>query len=154
NHDGWRAFGSALGAFATGFAEGMADYSTYSTTTYPTYSPTAYPTFSSQFSRPSLQAPPSSRPAYIEPYRPTSGSTFDWRSGNMYNWNRESDGTTQVHGHNINTGSMWRTTIEPDGSQHGFDADFNYWRYNAGSKMYINFGTGKMCFGEGAARTC
>jgi hypothetical protein len=64
NHDGWRAAGNALGAFAVGFAEGMASYSA-STQTFPVYALPGYPP-----SRPSPvgQATPSStaisRPTY------------------------------------------------------------------------------------------
>ncbi len=55
---------------------------------------------------------------------------------------------------NYNTGSMWNTDIDSRGSMRGFDADANYWSYDSGSKVYMNYGTGRMCIGEGYARSC
>ena len=114
-------------------------------------------------------ASPSSQPAYTVPRYtpptytapklpnytpPTTGSTFDWRSGNSYRWGKEPDGTTKVRGSNLNTGSTWNTTIRPDGSMRGTDSDMNPWSYNERTKTYINYGTGKMCVGEGYAGVC
>jgi hypothetical protein len=45
-------------------------------------------------------------------------------------------------------------TVQPNGSMQGFDKNFHPWNYDANTKMYINYGTGKMCVGEGLARTC
>jgi len=59
-----------------------------------------------------------------------------------------------VDGSNLNTGSMWNTTIKPNGSMSGTDSNFNMWNYDAGSKTYMNYGIGKMCVGEGYARVC
>jgi hypothetical protein len=84
----------------------------------------------------------------------TSGHTFDARSGNQYNWTRSPSGETTVRGMNVQTGSIWRTTIQPDGSMRGMDKDMNPWSYNSRSGTYINYGSGKMCFGKGASRTC
>ena len=85
---------------------------------------------------------------------PRSGSTYDWRSGNSYRWREDSSGNTRVDGMNLNTGSMWQTTIKPNGSMRGTDSNLNPWTYDSNSKTYFNYGTGKMCVGEGAARTC
>jgi hypothetical protein len=43
---------------------------------------------------------------------------------------------------------------QTDGSMRGSDSKMNPWTYDAGSKTYMNLGTGKMCRGEGLARTC
>ena len=59
-----------------------------------------------------------------------------------------------MNGMNLNTGSTWRTEIKPNGSMNGTDSKFNPWTYDANTKTYINYGTGKMCVGEGYARTC
>lgn len=58
-----------------------------------------------------------------------------------------------MNGYNYNTGSTWKTQIEPDGDMRGYDADGNYWRYNSDSGSYWN-SDGTTCFGKGAARTC
>ena len=83
-----------------------------------------------------------------------SGTTYDWQSGNTYNWRKRSNGETDVDGFNLNTGSMWNTTIKPNGSMRGTDSKMNPWTYDSKSKTYMNYGTGKMCFGEGYARVC
>lgn len=82
------------------------------------------------------------------------GSSYDWRSGNSYSWTRNSDGSTDVNGWNLRTGSSWRTTIEPDGDMRGTDSHGNSWTYDNSTGYYHNFGTGKTCFGKGALRTC
>lgn len=91
--------------------------------------------------------------APIQPVKPTSGSTYDWRSGNRYSWDRDTSGTTTVRGSNLNTGSLWRTTIQPDGSQRGTDSQGNLWTVSS-SGTYMNYGTGVICIGTGAARVC
>lgn len=83
---------------------------------------------------------------------PSSGSTYDWRSGNSYRWQRDFNGDTRVSGMNLYTGSMWRQTIKPDGSMTGTDSKMNPWRYDSKTKTYMNFGTGEMCVGSGASR--
>ncbi len=92
-------------------------------------------------------------PTYTPP-KPTSGTTIDPLSGNSYSWSKNGDGSTHVNGANLYTGSMWNTTIQPSGSMNGLDKNFNPWTYDANSKFYMNLGTGKMCVGEGLARTC
>lgn len=74
-----------------------------------------------------------------------SGTTYDWRTGNTYNWSTDYSGNTRVRGYNLNTGSTWNQTIKPNGDQNGFDSQGNYWNYNARSKSYYNYGTGKSC---------
>jgi hypothetical protein len=86
-------------------------------------------------------------------YEPQSGSTYDWRSGNTYRWRKEIDGDTVVNGSNLNTGSMWRSTIKPDGWQHGTDKQGNVWRYNAQTGGYWR-SDGTVCTGTGASRVC
>src|SRR5262245_43041896 len=83
-----------------------------------------------------------------------SGSTYDWESGNMYNWNRDFSGSTHLRGYNFNTGSQLNTTIQPNGSMRGFDSNSNYWNYDARSGTYMNFGTGTICVGKSAGRVC
>lgn len=85
---------------------------------------------------------------------PQSGHTYDWRSGSSYSWQRNGNGDTYVNGMNLNSGSMWNTTIKPDGSMSGFDQNVNWWQYNAQSGVYMNLGTGRMCVGTGLLRTC
>jgi hypothetical protein len=105
-------------------------------------------------------APIYTPPAYVPPVRsytaprPESGTTYDWQSGNSYSWRHEPDGNTKVNGFNVNTGSIWNTTIKPNGSMNGSDSHMNPWTYDANTKTYMNFGTGKICVGEGAARVC
>jgi hypothetical protein len=82
------------------------------------------------------------------------GSKYDWQSGNRYNWNQDSSGSTHLRGNNSNTGSQWNTTIQPNGSMRGFDSNGNSWNYNAQSGTYMNYGTGKMCVGKGVGRVC
>lgn len=79
---------------------------------------------------------------------------YDWKSGNSYLTQPRQNGGATVRGYNVENGSTWTTTIDPNGNQSGYDADGNYWRYNSRSGAYFNFGTGKSCFGNGAARTC
>lgn len=90
-----------------------------------------------------------SPPAYAQ-----SGSDYDWRSGNSYYWNTDSQGNTNVRGFNARTGSRWNTTIEPDGDMRGYDSNYNPWTYDSGSGFYQNFGTGETCIGKGYARVC
>lgn len=75
-----------------------------------------------------------------------SGYTYDWQSGSSYNWSTDSSGNTRVRGYNFNTGSSWNQTIESDGDQRGYDSQGNYWKYDAQTKSYYNFGTGKSCW--------
>lgn len=82
------------------------------------------------------------------------GSTYDWRSGNFYNSQKNLDGSTDVRGSNLRNGSTWTTTIEPNGDMSGRDSNFNSWKYDNSTGSYYNFGTGKMCVGKGAGRIC
>ncbi|MEO7890998.1 MAG: hypothetical protein ABIW19_13435 [Vicinamibacterales bacterium] len=91
---------------------------------------------------------------YVPPSPPTSGHTYDWRSGNVYNWTTSPTGSTTVRGMNMANGSIWNSTIKPDGSQTGTDKNLNYWTYNARTGTYMNMGTGQICTGQGAARLC
>lgn len=85
---------------------------------------------------------------------PSSSTTYDWRSGNRYTTQRNYDGSTNVRGSNLYTGSQWRTTVQPNGDMRGVDKDGNYWRYSNSTKIYTNLGTGTTCMGQGALRTC
>ncbi len=82
-----------------------------------------------------------------------SGSYYDWRSGNRYNWNHNFDGSTDVRGSNVNNGSQWRQTIMPNGDQRGIDSRGNSWRYNNSTGSYWN-SDGTMCWGKGQFRQC
>lgn len=97
-------------------------------------------------------------PSYTLPQRPTyppqTGTSYDWRSGSVYNWNRRADGSTDVFGSNVRTGSFWSQTIQPDGSMSGIDKGGNFWTYDDSSTTYMNLGTGQLCVGEGAGRVC
>ncbi len=82
-----------------------------------------------------------------------SGSSYDWRTGNQYYWNRNFDGSTSVRGSNFGTGSMWNQTIMPNGDQRGTDSRGNYWQYNNSTGNYWN-SDGTMCWGKGQFRQC
>lgn len=86
--------------------------------------------------------------------QPRSGSTYDWRSGNQYYWNRDSSGQTNVRGFNFQNGSQWNTTIQRNGNMRGMDSGGNMWQYNNSTGFYQNFGTGRTCVGKGYARVC
>ena len=81
------------------------------------------------------------------------GSTYDWQSGNSYRWNTDGLGNTRVYGNNLRTGSMWNTTIQPNGNMRGMDKNFNSWNYNAQTGAYMN-SNGHGCIGHGYGRTC
>ena len=80
------------------------------------------------------------------------GSYYDWRSGNSYNWNRDSSGT-DLRGFNAQTGSMWIGRYNSDGTFHGMDSRGNVWNYNANTGSYIG-SDGHGCVGTGYARSC
>lgn len=80
---------------------------------------------------------------------------YDPSSGNQYRVLPGLDGRgATVYGSNPNTGSTWRQTIQPDGSQYGTDSRGNSWRYDSQTGMYRNPGAGVMCMGEGLLRRC
>lgn len=86
-----------------------------------------------------------------------SGSSFDALSGNSFDWQKhdhQGKGETHVEGSNILNGSRWDTTIQENGDMAGHDKEGNHWEYDDSSTRYYNYGTGKTCIGEGAARTC
>jgi hypothetical protein len=85
---------------------------------------------------------------------PSTTNTYDWQSGNSYTTRKRLNGDTDVSGYNLNTGKSWQTTIKPNGSMTGWDGDLNSWTYDSRTKTYFNYGTGRMCFGEGYLRTC
>lgn len=86
-----------------------------------------------------------------------SGSPYDLRSGNrsgnQYRWQHNPDGSTDVRGFDFDTGSPWRTTIQPNGDMRGIDSRGNHWRYNESSGQYWNT-DGPVCVGSGQARAC
>lgn len=104
----------------------------------------------------SAQYRPYQTPTYQTPtyQAPRTTTTYDWQSGNSYTTTTRPGGGANVNGYNMNNGSMWNTQIDPRGNQQGTDANGNMWNYNAGTKTYMNYGTGKMCTGEGYARIC
>lgn len=106
-------------------------------------------TASAQYSN--YRAPSYSTPTYQAPRTTT---TYDWQSGNSYTTATRPGGGATINGYNMNTGSMWNTQIDQRGNQQGTDANGNMWNYDARSKTYMNYGTGKMCTGEGYARIC
>lgn len=83
-----------------------------------------------------------------------SGYEYDWKSGNSYWTQPNQNGGATVRGYNFEEGSSWTTTIDQRGNQSGWDANGNYWQYNNRSGTYLNYGTGKSCYGTGAARVC
>jgi hypothetical protein len=83
-----------------------------------------------------------------------SGRSYDWQSGNGYNWHADSQGNTTIYGTNFGTGSTWSTRTDRRGNMNGYDSDMNYWSYDRSTGSYYNYGTGKTCTGSGALRTC
>lgn len=80
-------------------------------------------------------------------------SSYDWRSGNMYQTTPNADGSTTVHGSNARNGTIWNSTIRPNGDEHGFDSHGDSWNYNAQTGAYNN-SNGHGCIGQGYARSC
>lgn len=83
-----------------------------------------------------------------------SYSTYDWQTGNSYYVTPRLGGGAHVQGQNLQTGSMWSTDIDQRGNMTGRDAGGNTWTYDQGSGTYLNFGTGRMCVGQGLGRIC
>ena len=79
--------------------------------------------------------------------------SYDYRNGNSYNTEQESDGSTEVDGYNDNTGSQWQTNIQQNGDMNGTDSNDNSWTYNSDTKTYQN-SDGTTCTGEGEFRQC
>lgn len=59
-----------------------------------------------------------------------------------------------VRGYGTQGGQPWSAQIAPDGLYRGRDAQGNAFSGDARSGFQINHGTGRSCFGTGAARTC
>lgn len=75
-----------------------------------------------------------------------SGYKFDYESGNSFYWNTNQNKETHVLGNNLNTGSTWNTTINPNGDMNGMDSNGNMWNYSKDAGRYINYGTGQIKF--------
>ncbi|MCR5876959.1 hypothetical protein [Phenylobacterium sp. J367] len=95
-----------------------------------------------------------------QPYKPYSPpapaqpkTSYDWQSGNRITATPNQDGSTSIRGSNMNTGAMWRSTIEANGDQRGVDSRGNMWRYNESTGSYMS-SDGTTCIGKGALRTC
>lgn len=71
------------------------------------------------------------RPSLPRYTPPKSGSTCDWQSGNYYTAQKSPSGNTRLNGMNLGTGSMWNTTIKPNGSMNGWDSKMNPWAYDS-----------------------
>jgi hypothetical protein len=89
----------------------------------------------------------------VTPAFAQSGSSYDWRSGNQYNSNRNVDGSATIRGSNFGTGTQWNQTIMPNGDQRGTDSRGNYWNYKNSSGYYWNT-DGATCWGKGLYRQC
>lgn len=89
----------------------------------------------------------------VSPALAQSGSTYDGHTGNFYQWNRGTGGSTDIDGSNPGTGRQWRNRFHPNGDMDGRDGRGNYWQYNRGTGNYWNT-NGKMCFGRGLGRIC
>jgi hypothetical protein len=81
-------------------------------------------------------------------------SVYDWRTGNAYTITQQPSGAVNIYGNNFSTGSNWNIQQQPNGHYSGRDGDGNFFHGNNRSGFYQNFGTGRTCFGNGAARTC
>lgn len=79
--------------------------------------------------------------------------SYDRQSDNYYVLVRKWDGTLQLDGENLTTGSRWQTIYSPDGSSRGVDKAGTTWEYNPEECFYKN-STGKVCIGCGDARVC
>jgi len=73
-----------------------------------------------------------------------SGSKYDWETGSSYRWQTDPAGNTRVDGFNAETGSMWHTTIKPDGSMRGTDSNCQPWTYDSRTGTSMNYGTGEV----------
>lgn len=73
-----------------------------------------------------------------------SGASYDFKSGNNYRWDTDTTGTTRINGNNYNTGTIWNTTVDKDGSMRGQDSKGNFWNYNERTGTYMNYGTGEI----------
>lgn len=82
-----------------------------------------------------------------------AGYSYDPYTGNSYTTYDNYDGGATVQGYNYNTGSQWRTQIQPNGNMSGTDSNNNYWSYNASTNFYYN-SDGTTCTGTGFARSC
>lgn len=78
---------------------------------------------------------------------------YDYKSGNNYRVCTNNN-SVSIYGNNYQTGSSWSQTQRSDGTYRGRDKNNNYYSGNNKSGYYFNYGTGKMCFGKGWARTC
>lgn len=79
---------------------------------------------------------------------------YDYKSGNSYNTRTDLNGSTTTNGYNSRKGDSWRSTTDSSGNQKGTDAKGNSWSYDNRTGNYMNYGTGKTCFGKGEARNC
>lgn len=102
-------------------------------------------------------APSLAAAQYVNPYAPkppeSPYTVRDRSSGNVYRVTPQYGGGATVRGNNYETGSTWRTTIQPNGNQRGTDADGNMWSYNPRSGAYMS-SDGTTCIGKGELRTC
>ena len=73
-----------------------------------------------------------------------SGSKYDWETGSSYRWYTDPAGNTRVDGFDAEAGSMWHTTIKPNGSMRGTDSTCQPWTYDSGTGTYMNYGTGEV----------
>ena len=78
---------------------------------------------------------------------------YDYETGNSYSSHSDSLGTT-TYGNNARTGSNWEIRQNRNGTYDGRDSKGNYFTGDNTTGHYYNFGTGKTCYGKGAARTC
>jgi len=69
---------------------------------------------------------------------------YDWPTRSSFSWYTTSPDVAKEGRDTWNTGDHWASGIRLDGSLSGWNEQGNYWRYNAGSKMYHNYSTGEM----------
>ncbi|WP_152521655.1 hypothetical protein [Marinimicrobium sp. LS-A18] len=84
----------------------------------------------------------------------STGSSYDYQSGNSYHCNWMADGILKLNGYNYSNGTNWVTYFSENGDMKGYDSNQNYWTYTESSGYYINYGTGKSCYGKAALRHC
>lgn len=82
-----------------------------------------------------------------------AGYSYDYKSGNSYNTFNNGNSIT-TNGYNFQTGNSWSQTNNSNGTYRGRDSNGNHYSGDNKTGHYINYGTGKTCYGKGLYRTC
>ncbi|MBI4776000.1 MAG: hypothetical protein HY788_17805 [Deltaproteobacteria bacterium] len=74
----------------------------------------------------------------------TDDFRYDWPTRGSFSWYTSPPEEAKNERNTWNTGDHWTSEARLDGSLSGWNEQGNYWRYNAGSKLYHNYTTGEM----------